>query len=157
MVQKDYILRMIEMMALMVKRVREMITGGDLEAAHREVESAAARTGIELALGRQLDGRTLLDLFMPPASNVDPTNCMLFGEVLYLEGLRLEELGEVDESRDCFAKALLLLRAAGSYATSAGVRFPDTEARITELELLVEGEGPIGERGSHADPSRTRS
>jgi hypothetical protein len=130
---------MIEAIGLMVARIRAMILRGE-DGVVSQLQAAAVRTGIDLAIGRTLDGESLLAIFMPPGSSVDPTNCMLFGEILYLDGLAFTSAGDHQSGHESFAKALLLLRAASSYATSAGIRFPDTEARVEELQRLLEGD-----------------
>ena len=141
MVQKDYIMRMIEAIGLMVARIRAMIGRGEMDDVQRELQASAARTGIDLAIGRTLDGDSLLSIFMPPGSSVDPTNGILFGEVLYLDGLAQRASGDLSSSNESFAKALLLLQAASAYATAAGVRYAETEERVAELRNLLGDDG----------------
>jgi hypothetical protein len=135
---KDYILRMIEQMAQIVRHIRQLIMGGNIAEAEREMEASAARTGLDLAVGRAMDGQSLLNLFIPPGSTVDPTNCMLFGEILYLDALRDRQLGNLGEAHIGFAKALLLLEAATDERRAAGLRYPEIDERIDELRELLE-------------------
>lgn len=138
MFQKDYILRMIEAIGLMVARIKTLIAGGDAQGVQRELQLAAAQTGIDLAIGRTLDGESLLSIFMPPGSSVDPTNCMLFGEIMYLDGLSHYSSGDSQLGYQSLAKALLLLQAASGHATSAGIRYPEVDARIDEIRGLLD-------------------
>lgn len=139
MVQKDYILRMIETIGLMVSRIRQLITGGHAAEADSQLAEAAARTGITLEIGRKLDGESLLNIFMPADSTIDPTNALLYAEVLFLDGLARKEAGESGAAIESFAKSRLLLRAATGYATSVGVSYPETEERLSEIEELMDG------------------
>ena len=136
---KDYIIRMIEQMAQIVRHIRQLIMGGNIAAAEREMEAAAARTGLDVAVGRAMDGQSLLNLFVPPGSTVDPTNCMLFGEILYLDGLRERQLGNLEAAHISFAKSLLLLEAATDERRAAGLRYPEIDERIEELRGLLDG------------------
>ncbi len=124
----------------MVSRIKVMIGREEMETVHRELQAAASRTGIDLEIGRTLDGESLLSIFMPPGSTVDPTNCLLFGEILYLDGLSQHAAGELSASHESLAKALLLLSAASTYATAAGIRYPETEERVEELKRLLESD-----------------
>ena len=136
--QRDYILRMIEQMAEIVRHVRRLIQGGKASEASQEIASAAQQSGLDIAVARAMDGQSLLNLFIPPGSTVDPTRAMLFAEVLYLDGLRERQLGNVDLARVSLAKSLLLLQAATDERRSAGLRYPEVDERIAELEDLLE-------------------
>lgn len=142
MVQRDYILRMIEAMALVVQRIREMVLGGRTSVAAGEIAEEAERAGLDLGLARTMDGETLLALLMPRGSSVDPTRAMLYGEILYLDGLLARAEARHEDAHVLFAKALLLLRTVGLHSRTIGVRFTQLDERVDELTRLLDEPDP---------------
>lgn len=132
---------MIEAMALVVQRIREMLVDGRTSVASEEIAEQAERAGLDLDLARTMDGETLLALFIPQGSSVDPTRAMLYGEILFLDGLLARTEGRQDDADAMFAKALLLLQTVGLHSRSIGVRFKELDERVEELTRLLEGTG----------------
>ncbi len=138
MVQSDYILRMIEAIGLIALQIKRMLRAGSVAEAKTALREAQAQVGVDLDMARVLSGDSLLSV-ISPTGQADPTRCMLFGEILYLDGLCALEAGDVEEGRESLAKAQLLLESAVSYGTAIGVRYPEIDARVEEIEELLEG------------------
>lgn len=129
--QRDYILRQIEILGRILQRIRDMITGGATREAATELSRAARQAGADLELAQGLTGESLIGL-LSPAGEPDAARCMLFAEVLYVDGLRASAEGAAEEARNSFAKSLLLFETACT-ATPV-VKTPEVRAKIEELE-----------------------
>ncbi len=136
MVQSDYILRMIEAIGLIALQIKRMLRAGSVAEAKTALREAQAQVGVDLDMARVLSGDSLLAI-ISPTGQADPTRCMLFGEILYLEGLCALEAGDVEEGRETLAKAQLLLGSAVSYGTAIGVRYPEIDATMEEIDELL--------------------
>ena len=138
MVQSDYILRMIEAIGLIALQIKRMLRAGSVAEAKTALREAQAQVGVDLDMARVLSGDSLLSV-ISPTGQADPTRCMLFGEILYLDGLCALEAGDVEEGRESLAKAQLPLGSAVSYGTAIGVRYPEIDATVEEIEELLQG------------------
>lgn len=111
--QRDYILRQIELLGAMLRRIFEMIAGGHTARAGSELAQVARQAGVDLAMAQGLTGESLLAV-LSVGAEPDVTRCVLFGQILYVDGLRAEADGAIEEARASFAKALLLFEAAAA-------------------------------------------
>ena len=107
MVQKDYILRMIEQMAAIVAALRRAILKGDLSSWEAESRGLATAAGLDLSLARVLEPEALLSL-LSPDGRADPTRVWLAAELLYLEALSYQTEGDTEKANGMFAKAWVL-------------------------------------------------
>ncbi len=128
--QRDYILRMIEQMALIVARIRRRILGGDPGAAE-ELRAEASRHGVDLTLATVLDEESLLLVLAPGG---DPAHCWLMAEMLYLEGLQAEASARFDESLSCYRRSLRLFLALDPRIIGG---LPEAAERVAELEQRI--------------------
>lgn len=133
--QKDYILRMIEQMALVVAEIRRRILGGESVEMEGELRTMATHAGLDLYLARTLDAESILSL-LAPTGDVDPTRLWLVAELLYLEGLAQRYRAD-PTARQTLAKARQLYGAL-DYGVVASV-IPDATDRIEELNGLLNG------------------
>lgn len=143
--RRDLVLYWIEMSGQVVTRIVRLLTGGGRAAAGQALQDGARQLGVDLDLARSLDGESLLGL-LAPGGRADPTRCMLFGEMLYVDGLMQGDAGDPEAAFTSFAKARLLLECAASYGSSIGVRYPDIDARVREIATRLES--PAAESGS---------
>jgi hypothetical protein len=132
--QRDYILRMIEQMALVIARIRKLFLGGDVEAARAELRAEAARQGVDLPLARALDPESLL-LLLSPTGVPEPGRCWVFAEMLYLDGLQSAAQGDTDDAVRAYGNALRLFLALDP-SVIGGI--PEASARIAELEQRID-------------------
>lgn len=132
--QRDYILRQIEILGRMLRRIRDLIAGGGTHEAATELSRAARHAGADLELAKGLTGESLLGL-LSSGGEPDAARCMLFAEVLYVDGLRANADGSVEEARDSFAKALLLFETACAVTPVVATR--DVRAKMHELEHML--------------------
>jgi hypothetical protein len=130
--QRDYILRMIEQMALIVARLRRRILGGDPGAAD-DLQSEAARHGVDLPLAKAMDVESLL-LVLSPGGYPEPAHCWLMAEMLYLDGLHAEAAGRIDESLGSYRRSLRLFLALDPRVIGG---IPEAAERIAELERRI--------------------
>lgn len=136
--QRDYILRMIEQMAAMIARLRQLIAGGDVAQADAELRQAAGIYGVDLDAARAVDSQTLL-LLISPGGQPEVSRTWITAELLYLDGLRLEAQGDVREAHHVLAKALLLYNSLDP-ASIGGL--PEAGDRIGELRARLAAAAP---------------
>lgn len=139
MVQRDYILRIIEELGAVLIALRNAILGGSARATEMEdtLRRAAGAAGMNLDLARaaSIDA---LPAMMAPTGDVDPARCWLLAEVLMTDGMRLLHDGEAERARSSLAKAAALFRLVaplGAYLTG----FPEAHERIKEIEEVLAG------------------
>jgi hypothetical protein len=111
MIRKDYLLRMIEQMARMLARVRELLVAGKTGEARGELEGAARAAGLDLGLLLSLTPDSLA-LLLTTGGEIDRPKCALFGELLELERQRAFADGDRDRAARCAERSALLLALA---------------------------------------------
>ena len=140
MLQRDYILRMIEQAGEAIRRLRNMILGraSDPLVVRDELGKVLGGYGFDLDFVRAADGNTLF-LMVAPTGEVDATRCWVLAESLYLDGLSAHVDERYEEARLSLEKAHLLYSAVAPGAAFYGL--DEAEARIAEVEtLLTEGQ-----------------
>lgn len=141
MVQRDYILRLIEELGVILIALRKAIMRGaagreEVEATLRRATSAA---GMELELARALSADALPSM-IAPTGEVEPARCWVLAEALMTDGADLMQRGEPETARSSLAKAAVLFKLVapwGAYLTG----FPEARERIEEIEALLEATG----------------
>lgn len=139
MVQRDYILRIIEELGAVLIALRNAILGGSARATEVEdtLRRAAGAAGMDLDLARAASVDAL-PAMMAPTGEIDPARCWLLAEVLMTDGTRLLHDGEAERARSSLAKAAALFRLVaplGAYLTG----FPEADERIEEIEAVLAG------------------
>lgn len=144
MVQRDYILRVIEELGAVLIALRRAVLGGAARATDVEdtLRRAATGAGMDLDLARaaSIDA---LPAMMAPTGEVDPARCWLLAEVLMTDGISLLSSGETDLARSSLAKAAALFTLVapwGAFLTG----FPEASERIEEIEALIAEITPSG-------------
>lgn len=142
MMQRDYILRVIEELGAVLIALRNAILGGAAPATQMEdtLRRAAAGAGMDLDLARaaSIDA---LPAMMAPTGEVDPARCWLLAEVLMTDGVSLLSSGETELARSSLAKAaalFTLVAPEGAFLTG----FPEASERIEEIEAMLAGITP---------------
>ncbi len=138
MVQKDYILRQIEVLGAALIAIRKMIYGGKAETADVEtrLQEVSQQGGMALDLARASSPDTL-HMLIAPTGEIEPGSCWLLAETLYLDGLQAQLVGDGDRAADSLAKARMLfslLKPMGAFL----VGFPEASERIREIDEIVE-------------------
>ena len=139
MVQRDYILRIIEELGAVLIALRNAILGGAARATEVEdtLRRAAGAAGMDLDLARAASVDAL-PAMMAPTGEVEPARCWLLVEVLMTDGMRLLHDSEEERARSSLAKAAALFRLVaplGAYLTG----FPEADERIEEIEGVLAG------------------
>ena len=127
-IRKDYLLRMIEQMARVLARIRELLAAGKTTEARAELERAARTAGLDIAIILSLTPDSLIPM-LTVNGEIDRPKCALFAEVLYLE--RQRALADGDEARAarCAERARLLFVLAYE-----GTHMDDeTQAKFAEV------------------------
>jgi len=132
--QRDYILRMIEQAAAVLRALLHRLLARETDTAEatRDLRRAAALGGLDLDLLRLCDEDTTL-LMVAPGGEPEPGRTWLAAEVLYLDGVA----ARLDDRRDAavasFAKARLLfgLVQAGGVLPEG---FPEAAERMREID-----------------------
>lgn len=79
--QRDYILRMIEQMAVIIAAIRRKLLRGEVEAGTVDLRAEAARQGVDLELARALEPESLL-LMLSPGGEPEAARCWVMAELL---------------------------------------------------------------------------
>jgi hypothetical protein len=145
--QRDYILRMIEQAAAVLRAVlaRLMRPGGDTADVTADLERAAYLGGFDLALLRVCDVPSVMPM-LAPGGEPEPGHTWLAAEVLFLDGQMARIRGDVTAAVTSFTKARVLF---GLLEPSAVLPtgFPEATERLSEIEghlaELDVREGPI--------------
>ena len=86
--RRDYILGMVEHMARMVVRARELIGRGELTAARDELRRVVRQAGLDLDMVKRVSAETLISI-LSSSSTPDAARCLLVAEVLAAEADRV--------------------------------------------------------------------
>ncbi|NIM49536.1 MAG: hypothetical protein GTN78_22135 [Gemmatimonadales bacterium] len=134
MYHRDYILRMIEQVGAVLRRLREMILkqAGESTTVKQELNKAVQQVGFDLDLARIADGPTL-ERMVAPTGELEPGRGWLVAEALYLDGLEAHIEGRALEARRSLDKALRLYRLLEPDALLP-TGFPEAADRIREIE-----------------------
>lgn len=134
--REDYLLRMIAQMGLVLARVRRLLLEGKNAEAGGELEQAALKGGIDLALVIALDEPSLRPLLFT-AGELDRPKTAFFAEVVYLEWRRQHALGNTERAERCARRALLLF----ALAYEGIVVDDETRQRVKELQSRTPSDG----------------
>jgi len=109
--QRDYILRLIEQAAAVLKALRILITKGSADPAEvdRQLRQTLGQLGFDLDVARLADAESL-ERIVAPTGEIEPTRAWLVAEAMYIDGLEAEARGSEEEARVSFEKALRLFR-----------------------------------------------
>jgi hypothetical protein len=133
--ERDYILREIERLGSMLARIRDRILGRttSLEEVKRDLHAAARGLGVDLETARTVTPETLA-MVMSAGGSVEPTQCWLLGESLYLAGLEARLSGSVEEGEALLLRARVLYQLLEDgniklvHVTEAGERLAEIDA-----------------------------
>lgn len=139
--QRDYILRMIEEMGVILVRLREMILGGasDRRMVDGEIRKVAHGIGFDIDVARIADDATL-ERMVAPTGALEPGRGWLIAECFYLHGLEAQLDERAEEARASLSRALRLFGLLAPDAllpsgfTEAALRIQEIERRLIELD-----------------------
>jgi hypothetical protein len=140
--QRDYILRLIEQAAAILKhlllRLRER--GVDAAGMRQDLQRAAHLGSLDLDLLRICDENGLLQL-VAPAGEIDPSRTWLAAEILYLDALAEDAEGAPAVARERYGKAAALYHLVQpGWVLPTG--FPEAVTRLREIESRLAAETP---------------
>jgi hypothetical protein len=138
--QRDYILRLIEQAAAILRHLLQRVRERSVDAAtlRQDLQRASHLSGLDLDLLRLCDLPSLLQI-VSPAGEIDPSRVWLAAEVLYLDGLALDPDGQAEGAVDRFGKAAALYALVQpgwvlpTGFPEAATRLQDVESRLTRL------------------------
>jgi hypothetical protein len=133
--REDYMLRMIAQMGRVLAAIRRMLIEGKTAEAGGELESAAQKGGIDLALLIALDEPSL-EPWLRTGGEIDLPKCAFFAEVVYLEWQRQLAMKQSERAERCARRTLMLF----ALAYDRVVIDEDTRQRIAELEAYLGGD-----------------
>jgi len=108
--KRDYLLRQIEALGRILSRLRELIVGGAIAQADREIREEMRNVGLDLAMANALDAATLLMLLGSPV--LDARRSFAVATLLHMDALRARADGDESWAARSVANALALLQAA---------------------------------------------
>ena len=137
MVQRDYILRMIEELGAALIALRKAIFGGTAPAGEVEdtLRRAASGAGMDIDLARAVSVEALPGM-VAPTGEVEPARCWVLAEALMTDGVYQFQRGKHAPARSSLAKAAALfdlVGPGGAFLTG----FPEARVRIAEIEGLL--------------------
>jgi hypothetical protein len=147
--QRDYILRMIEQAAAVLRAMLARLTrtGGDTADVTADLERAAYLGGFDLALLRVCDVPSLMPM-LAPGGEPEPGRTWLAAEVLFLDGQTARLRGDVATAVASLTKAHMLFSLLEPSAVLP-TGFPEATERLRVIEEhlaeLDVSEGPIDE------------
>lgn len=127
MVEKDYLLRQIEKMGVILAGIRELVFGGEPVRALVELRQEAARAGVAFELLDALAAESLLEIL--GESNLE--KLIPAAQVLLLKAELEAQLGETEASVDSIEKAGLIARRVRALVGEGGD--PDLQATVEGL------------------------
>lgn len=140
--QRDYILRMIEQAATVLKALIDRMRGREVsrDEVLGDLKRAAFLGNLDLDLLRVMDPAAVRQIVLQLGQS-DPSRIWLAAEMLYLDGLSAETEGSPEAARSSFSKALLLYGLVEPTVMLPG-GFPEVTARMREIEARLLDEGP---------------
>lgn len=94
MIRNDYILRLIELLGVFLRRIRKHADSGDLEKIDQEIEKAANEIlGIPLGVLESTPAQSLVELFTSRNGQIDALKLMVAGSLLDERGRAAFENG----------------------------------------------------------------
>jgi hypothetical protein len=134
--QRDYILRMIEQAAAVLRMLLNRVLGREADAAEvaRDLGRAAALGGLDIDLLRLGDADTVLRM-VSPGGEPEPGRTWVAAESLFLDAVACQLDERPDDARASFAKARLLYGLVGTVQLPGG--FPETGERIREIDARL--------------------
>jgi len=137
--QRDYILRLIEQAAAILRHLLQRVRERSVDSAglRQDLQRASHLGGLDLDLLRLADPQSLL-LIVAPAGEIDPSRVWLAAEILYLDALALDADGEAEAAIDRFGKAAALYPLVQpGWGLPTG--FPEAATRLQDVESRLAG------------------
>lgn len=144
--QKDYLLRQIEKMGVILAGIRELVFGGEPVRAMAELRQEAARAGVGLEFLDTLAAESLLEIL--GESNLE--KLIPAAQVLLLKAELEAQLGEKEASARSIEKAALVVQRVRGLVGDGG----DPDLRAT-VEALFERLEDWTDRSASSDPGET--
>jgi hypothetical protein len=138
----DYVLRLIERLAQVLRTVRDRLLQRQLsnEDLRAEIQEIAREAGLDLALARRLDPATLATWIAPHPDPVNADRVWLMAELLYVEALNARAEGDERQADgDCRRALALFTRIASDWRPGSDA--PSAGERVAELQALVADNG----------------
>jgi hypothetical protein len=135
-VQRDYILRMIEQAAAVLRVLLNRILGREADAAQvsRDLRRAAALGGLDIDLLRLGDADTVLRM-VSPGGEPEPGRTWVAAESLFLDAVAAQLDERLEDAAASFAKARLLYGLVGAAQLPSG--FPEVAERIRDIDARL--------------------
>jgi hypothetical protein len=105
--KRDYLLRQIEALAIILSRLRTLIVGGDRALADADIRQEMQNVGLELSTANAVDPATLRMLLGGPM--LDARRAFTVGSLLHMDALRARADGDEAWAARSAAGALALL------------------------------------------------
>lgn len=131
--KRDYLLRQIEALAILLSRLRTLIVDGDRATADADIREEMRNVGLELSTANALDPATLRMLL--GGTTLDPRRAFTVASLLHMDALRARADGD---------EAWAARSDAGALSLLSGVR-PQLDGERAALadEILAELRGGL--------------
>jgi hypothetical protein len=148
-VEKDYLLRQIEKMGVILAGIRELVFGGEPVRAMVELRREAARAGVAFELLDALAAESLLEIL--GESNLE--KLIPAAQVLLLKAELEAQLGETEASAISIEKAALIARRVRALVGEGGD--PELQATVEGLFQQLEDRVGRSESSDRGDASQS--
>ncbi|HEX9728001.1 MAG TPA: hypothetical protein VGA37_05820 [Gemmatimonadales bacterium] len=134
MFQRDFILRQIEQIGVVLRALLRSILAGEADrtAVRAELRKVLQNVGFDLEIALIADSDTVIRM-IAPTGELEPARGWLVAEAMYLDGLEAALDGRPQEGRRSLEKAFRLFQMfdAGTPIPSG---FPEARERMAEIE-----------------------
>jgi hypothetical protein len=121
--KRDYLLRQIEALGLILSRLRSLVVDGDTVAADADIREEMRNVGLELSTANAVDPATLRMLLGGPM--LDQRRAFAVSALLHLDALRARADGDVPWAARSAAAALALLSSVRPQLDGERARLAD--------------------------------
>ena len=134
----DYVLRLIERLAQVLRTLRDRLLQRQLsnEDLRAELQEIAREAGLDLAFARRLDPATLATWLAPRLDSMNADRMWLMAELLFVEALSARAAGNERQAVGDLQRALALFARLDS-DWKPGTDAPSAGERVTELQALL--------------------
>jgi hypothetical protein len=138
-VQRDYVLRLIEQAAAVLKELMDRLRGRRVsrDEVLLDLKRVAFLGNLDLDLLRVLDANAVRMIALQLGQS-DPSRIWLAAEMLYLDGMSAQAVDDQAGARSSFAKALMLYGLVEPTVTLPG-GFPEVMERMQDIETRLAG------------------
>jgi hypothetical protein len=134
MIKNDYILRMIEQMGVVMRKILNLENNQQYKQAHNEIDNSMKQLGVSRALTLTLPHNELMNLLGRPDGSYED-RCMILSRLIQADAHVYYTEGEKSTAYDLYQSSLGILTQLAKDEDSE--KLPDIKNRISEVQFLM--------------------